>query len=287
MGAQATQTAIGPMIIVAADQYEASPLVRDDWARRVLPWGGRIVAESARWAPVRRMLMSATDKRFRGGWSSFLCRKRYIDDQLVAALADGIEAVVILGAGYDTRAYRIPELAHIPVYEVDLPTNVSRKTAALRRAAAGVPANVTLLPVNFETDDLTAALGAAGFDGDRPTFFIWEAVTQYLSESAVRATMEHLAGAAPGSRLVFTYVRKDYLDGREMYGAEPAYRDLVVKRGLWTFGLNPDDVAAFLDEYGWHEIEQVGSLEYGSRYLVPAGRNPTVSPIERAVLAQR
>lgn len=283
----ATGTAIGPMVIVAADQYEPSPLIHDSWAQRMLPPMSRIVAGSTRWPIVQRMLFSATEKRLRGGWSSFLCRKRYIDDQLVAALPHDIEAVVILGAGYDTRAYRMPELAGIAVCEVDMPANITHKTAAIRRTAAGVPANVTLLPVDFETDDLTQALDAAGFDRGKRTFYIWEAVTQYLTESAVRATMQHLAGAAPGSRLAFTYVRKDFLDGRERYDAEGAYREFVVKRGLWKFGLNPGDVSDFLAEYGWHEIEQVGPEEYRSRYLDPAGRTAPVSPIERAVLARR
>lgn len=287
MSNQAAQTAIGPMVIVAADQYEPTPLVHDPLARRLLPRGARIAAGALRLPATRRLLVSATEKQFRGGWSSFLCRKRYIDDQLAAAVREGIEAVVILGAGYDTRAYRLPELAGIPVCEVDLPANVSRKMAAIRRALGGPPANVTLLPVDFETDDLTDALGAAGFDRAKRTFYVWEAVTQYLTETAVRTTMNDISAAAPGSRLAFTYVRKDFLDGQEMYGAERAYQDFVVKRGLWKFGLNPGDVAGFLAEYGWCEIEQLGPEEYRARYLDDAGRMMTASPIERAVLAER
>ena len=70
-----------------------------------------------------------TEKRIPGGWAAFLCRKRYVDDQLVNAVTEGIDGVVILGAGYDTRAYRLPELAGIPVCEVDLPGNGARKAA--------------------------------------------------------------------------------------------------------------------------------------------------------------
>ena len=73
-----------------------------------------------------------TEKRIPGGWAAFLCRKRYVDDQLVNAVTEGIDGVVILGAGYDTRAYRLPELAGIPVCAVDLPGSVARKAAALR-----------------------------------------------------------------------------------------------------------------------------------------------------------
>jgi methyltransferase (TIGR00027 family) len=173
------------------------------------------------------------------------------------------------------------------VCEVDLPANIDRKTAAVQRCFGRVPPDVTLLPVDFETDDLADCLAHNGFDPGMSTFYVWEAVTQYLSESAVRKTMEHLAGAATGSGLAFTFVRKDFLDGQAMYGAQSAYQDFVVKRRLWQFGLHPDEVAGFLAEYGWREVEQVGPDEYAARYLQTVGRSEPVSEIERAVYAER
>ena len=223
MNNPAEQTAIGPMVIVAADQYEMSPLVDDPWARRILPPSGRFAASLARFAPARRVFVAVTERRIRGGWANFLSRKRYVDDQLVDAVAKGIDAVVILGAGYDTRAYRLPELAAIPVCEVDLPGNIARKAAALRRCFGRVPPGVRLLAVDFETDSLAERLDREGFGPDKRIFYIWEGVTPYLTEPAVRKTMSHLAYAAPGSRLVFTFIRKDFLDGEEMYGARGIY----------------------------------------------------------------
>jgi methyltransferase (TIGR00027 family) len=283
----AAQTALGPMVIVAADQFESAPLVHDPWAQRLLPAAGRMVTTLTRWSPVRRALVGATEKKMRGGWASFLCRKRYIDDQLLDAVTKGVDAVVILGAGYDTRAYRLPGLAGIPVCEVDLPANIDRKAAAVRRCFGRVPRNVTLLPVDFETDDLADCLAHNGFDPGMRTFYVWEAVTQYLTESAVRKTMDHLAGAAPGSGLAFTFVRKDFLEGQAMYGAQSAYQDFVVKKMLWQFGLHPEQAAGLLTEYGWREVEQVGPDEYEARYLQPVGRSEPVSEIERAVYAER
>jgi methyltransferase (TIGR00027 family) len=272
---------------VAADQNESVPLVHDPWAQRLLPASGRVVAALTRLTAVRRSLIAVTEKQFRSGWASFLCRKRYIDDQLVNAVPKGIDAVVILGAGYDTRAYRLPELAGIPVCEVDLPANIDRKAAAVRRCFGRIPPEVTLLPVDFETDDLADCLARKGFDRGMRTFYVWEAVTQYLTEPAVRKTMGHLAGTVPGSRLAFTFIRKDFLDGQAMYGAGSAYQEFVVKRKLWHFGLHPDAVAGFLAEYGWREVEQAGPEEYQARYLQPAGRDTSVSAIERAVYAER
>ncbi len=283
----AEQTAIGPMVIVAADQYDASPLVHDPLAGRMLPASGRFAASLTRWSPARRAFVAVTEKRIRGGWANFLSRKRYIDDQLVDAVAKGVDAVVILGAGYDTRAYRLPELSGIAVCEVDLPANIARKAAAVRRCVGRVPTNVTLLAVDFETDDLAERLASAGFGAAKRTFYIWEGVTPYLTESAVRNTMSYLATAAPGSGLTFTFIRKDFLDGEAMYGAAGIYREAVVKRGLWHFGLDPEQVDKFLAEYGWREVDQVGAEEYVARYIRPAGRDEAVSEIERAVYARR
>lgn len=283
----AAQTAIGPMVVVAADQHEAAPLVHDPWAARLLPAPSRYVAAATHWSPVRNALKSATDRTISGGWASFLCRKRYIDDQLCTAVAKGVDTVVILGAGYDTRAYRLPELAGVAVCEVDLPRNTAGKAAALRRAFGRIPANVTLVPVDFETEDLAESLQRNGFSSQRRTFYIWEAVTQYLTESAVRRTFDYLAQAAPASGLAFTFVRRDFLTGEQTYGAERARRQFVVDNALWRFGLHPSGVESFLGEYGWTEVDQVGAPEYQARYLRPTGRDDAVSEIERAVHAVR
>ena len=179
MNNSAEQTALGPMVIVAAEQHEPSPLVHDPWAQRLLPLSGRIAAGITLWSTARRTLIATTEKKLRGGWASFLCRKRYIDDQLVNAVVKGLDAVVILGAGYDTRAYRLPELVGIPICEVDLPSNIARKAVALRRCFGRVPPGVTLLAGDFETDNLAERLDHEGLNAGARTFYVWEAVTQY------------------------------------------------------------------------------------------------------------
>jgi O-methyltransferase involved in polyketide biosynthesis len=112
-------------------------------------------------------------------------------------------------------------------------------------------------------------------------------VTQYLTDEGVRATFGALAKAASGSRLVFTYVRSDFLDGRCLYGAERAYQECKIKRELWRFGLAPEEVGSLLAEYGWEEIEQMGAAEFHARYVKPTGRALSVSEIERSVHAEK
>jgi O-methyltransferase involved in polyketide biosynthesis len=78
----ATQTALGPMVIVAVDQYENPPLVQDELAYQMLPARGKVVVIAAKWLPLRRLLIGATERKIPGLWASMLCRKRYIDEQL-------------------------------------------------------------------------------------------------------------------------------------------------------------------------------------------------------------
>lgn len=283
----AAGTAIGPMVIVAIDRRDPRPLTQDELAARFLPDGTRRLVALARWRPLGQWIFRLTENRMPGLWAGMLCRKRYIDDQALDAAEAGLDAAVILGAGMDTRAYRLPPLERIPVYEIDLARNIARKRDRLRRLYGTVPDHVRLVAIDFETEDPAAELAAAGYPATAKTLFVWEAVTQYLAESSVRAIFEFLAKAPAGSRLVFTYVRRDFLDGTAMFGAEAMYRDFVVKNGLWKFGLHPSQVAGFLAEYGWRVTDHAGPPEFTDRYLRPSGRDLPVSEIERAVTAEK
>lgn len=288
MAHPAAETAIGPMTIIAVEQYEpeARRLVHDDLAYHFLPRGVQRIVRLARCRLVRNLLIRVTENTAHGIWGSMLCRKRYIDDKLREAVP-GIAAVLILGAGLDTRAYRLDALKHLPVFEVDLPENVAFKQARLQELHQQRPASLQLVPVDFEHQDIETALVERSFHTTGRTFFIWEAVTQYLTEGAVRATFSFLANAPAGSRLVFTYVRQDFLDGVELYGAAPTYKRFRLQRQLWQFGLAPEHVAAFLAEYGWNEVEQLGAQECAMRYVTPSGRALTISEIERSVYAEK
>jgi len=284
----AAQTAFGPMAQAAIEQYEppAHRLLDDDLAMSILPAGQRAFVRAMRWPPLRRLTIWAGERAVPGSWALITCRKRFIDDKLSESLGS-IDAVVILGAGMDTRAYRLARRSDIPVFEVDLPVNVARKKAAVRRALGPAPASVHLMPLDFERDDLIGALTSHGYRTDDRTLFIWEGVTQYLTEDAVRATLGALADTPPGSRIVFTYVRRDFIDGVNMYGAAVLYKRFRQRQQVWKFGLNPDDVGAFIGEYGWRLVEQAGPEYYMRNYIEPTGRDLTASQLEWSAYAEK
>ncbi|HWF69159.1 MAG TPA: class I SAM-dependent methyltransferase, partial [Mycobacterium sp.] len=126
-----------------------------------------------------------------------------------------------------------------------------------------------------------------GYRNNYRAFFIWEGVTQYLTADAVHATLESLRPAASGSRLVFTYVRRDFIDGVNFYGAQRLYRRFRQRQQLWRFGLQPDEVASFLDGHGWRLVEQLGPEQVVQRYVEPTGRNLTASQVEWSAYANK
>ena len=103
--------------------------------------------------------------------------------------------MVILGAGLDTRGYRLARHSDIGVFEVDQQVNIARKAVTVRRALGSQPPSVRLVPIDFERDDLFTELAKAGYRTDSRTFFVWEGVTQYLTPDAVRTTLSSLQAA--------------------------------------------------------------------------------------------
>jgi methyltransferase (TIGR00027 family) len=284
----AAQTAFGPMVLAAMEQTEppGRRLVDDDLAARFLPAPTRWLVTATPPALMRRLMMAAMDRDGPGLWANMTCRKRYIADKVTEAL-DGIDAVVVLGAGLDTLAYRLARQNDIPIFEIDQPVNIERKAAAVRRVLGKIPSSVQLVPLDFERDDVLTVLAERGYRPDYRTFFIWEGVTQYLTADAVHATLESLRPATSGSRLVFTYVRRDFIDGVNFYGAEQLYRRFRERQQLWRFGLQPEEVLAFLDEHGWRLVEQLGPEQIVQRYIEPTGRDLTASQVEWSAFAEK
>jgi len=219
-----------------------------------------------------------------GAYGGLVMRTRYIDDVVRAWARAGVDQVVVLGAGLDTRAYRLHELAATTVFEVDLPDIQRRKQRRLR----GVPRcarDVRFVPVDLTADRLDAALGAAGFDGTTPALFVWEGVTQYLSEAAVRSTLRFVGGSCSGSGLVFTYVLPGVIRDQGHRGWSPELRAQLSDAEPWLFGLEPRQLAGFLAEAGLDLLSDIGGAEYEERYLAPIGRHLDIDPGERVAVA--
>ncbi|MAT99079.1 MAG: SAM-dependent methyltransferase [Anaerolineaceae bacterium] len=286
----AAQTGTGPTFLVAMEQHEPSEqrIIHDDLAEKVLPGGARFFLKLLRFSPFRRWFTNFSEKRIEGVSSAFVCRKRYIDEAIVTAVEKGsMGAIVNLGAALDTRLYRLPALALVPAWEMDQLVNIEAKQKEIQNALGQMPSHVTLVPINFVTQDVSTVLKEHGYTGDQKTFFIWEAVSQYLTESAVHQTFDFFAKAPSGSQLTFTYVLKDFIDGQNLYGQDSFYEQVIGKDKIWHFGFDPAAVADFLSEYGWRLIEDLSYEELNNRYAKPLGRDLPYMKIERMVYAEK
>ncbi|MGB9114440.1 class I SAM-dependent methyltransferase [Bradyrhizobium sp.] len=133
-------------------------------------------------------------------------RSRIAEDALNVAVEKGTRQLVVLGAGLDTLAYRTDLAGRLRIFEVDHPATQAWKRGKLSAAAIAVPDTLTFVPVDFERQTLTDALGAAGFDHDARTFCSWLGVVPYLTEQAVFSTLALIAGLPGGGEVVFDYV---------------------------------------------------------------------------------
>jgi len=285
-----SQTALGTAAGRAIESFrpEDDRLFEDRYAMAFLPRKVRAIVQLVRIPVLGDGLLGIRERQIPGIAGNLLCRTRCIDEAYREALWDGCEQVVILGAGLDSRALRIPAPRLTRIFEVDHPATQAWKRECLDRLDGDNAAKVTLVPVDFERDDLGEALSGAGFRTEVQTLFIWEGVTQYIGEKAVDGTLRWISvTSAPGSRLVFTYIVRGVIDGTApLPGSERLQSELESRGEPWRFGLDPEGLDGFLTERGFELLEDAGAAEYRARYLEPAGRRMDVFGGERVAVAR-
>ena len=121
------------------------------------------------------LVVRVIDRGWPGARVGIVVRTRFIDDAFVAALADGIDQIVILGSGFDTRAYRLPGLERARVCEITAPATLQIKRTRMEALLGRLPPHVSMGAMDFERDDLGAALSRTGFRARAPTLFVWRA----------------------------------------------------------------------------------------------------------------
>jgi len=198
-------------------------------------------------------------------------RTKHIDEQLVQAVKEGARQVVVLGAGYDSRAYRFhkayPKLAF---FEVDLPAMSRWKQQAIERLFGKLPQHVRYVPIDFNTQSLDSVLSAAGYDRAARSLFIIEGVVMYVSEPGNSATFEFIRrNSPPGTRVVYDYVLRRVVEGdyEGLYGAKKQAQGVASVGEPFVCGWTPEEAAAFASKHGLAVIGDLGGAELTRRYL--------------------
>lgn len=234
------------------------------------------------------VLLGIADRITPGARGFPVARTRYIDDALIAALGDGLDQVAIVGAGFDSRAYRIAGIERTHVFEVDHPATQARKRECLVRVLGETPAHVRFVPIDFDGEALGEAMSASGFRRGGRTFFILEGVTEYLSDQTADMIFRFIAGAAKrGSKVAFTYIDRGALDGSRQF---PGSRAFVARnrrgREPFTLGFDPSELREYLAERGLELLEDVAGAEFEARYFEPERRRLRSTDYQRTVLAR-
>ncbi|WP_375486581.1 SAM-dependent methyltransferase [uncultured Jatrophihabitans sp.] len=206
--------------------------------------------------------------------TSVLCRHAFIDAHLLGSLP-GVEQVIVLGAGYDSRAYRFAAaLGDRPVYEVDL-APLSRAKAAVvqshpERFGVG---SVTRVEIDFRAESLTDRLAASGFRPHAPCFVVWEGVSMYLTEAAVLGTLRSLADVCgPGSVLAMDFWQSPR--GRAPYDhlRRTAVRSMRLIGEPITFATPPDAAVDLLRSGGFRVDDLADGRQLTGRYATGGRR---------------
>ena len=271
---QTSMTAIGIAILrgIESEKPAGERLCYDPYARRFV--------NPALYHLVRFFDKLGYSERKGPGVIGFLAvRERHIDEFLAKHLAGGVQQVVILGAGLDARAYRFEQLKSTKVFEVDHPASQASKVATVRRVLGELPAHVTYVAIDFNTETLEKRLPECGYDESRRTVFIWQGVTQYLTPEAVDSTLAFIAGhAAAGSAVIFDYMYPTLLDGTIKRGEVTNMRSRRWASGeMLVFGIPEGAVTGFLEARGFTDVQDADHEFLSATYLTGPNAGRTVA----------
>ena len=249
------------------------------------PWHLRLYASG-----VFSAMAGCSDRHIAPGTTVHMAlRKRVVDDEVRAAIADGARQVLVVGAGFDTLAPRLAtEHPDVRFVELDHPDTSRVKRAGLE-ASGDLAPNLTLVAVDLAKRDLAEVMDEVdGWDAEAPTAIVGEGLLMYLPEPAVARFFEATSAVCgAGSTLVFTWVRVD-ADGRA--GADfgfliRASLKLIGERIEW--GVQDGALAPYVADHGW-QLRPPEMIDLRERYLVPAGLGDhAVSASERMAVAVR
>jgi methyltransferase (TIGR00027 family) len=263
-------TAEGACALRAAGALERDPAVRcpDDMAAGFL--GGFNVTTLAKHRVTRRLLLRRVNQRVPGAYTYEIARAKFVDEIVLGAAAAGLDELILLGAGLDSRPYRLVEqLRGVRVIEVDHPASQASKRARLCRLLGREPDQVSFVEIDFTRDDLDATLAGVGHERAGRTLFIWSGVSPYLTEEAVAEVLSWVGGhSSPRTSIVFDACWAEAIDGsREYFGAAELRKAVAETSEPLRWGIREGCVEQTLSRFGLHAEQTLGGEEARTTYL--------------------
>ncbi|MER7644624.1 class I SAM-dependent methyltransferase [Streptomyces sp. NPDC126522] len=218
--------------------------------------------------------------------ASIVARARFVEDVVEEQVGRGVDQYVVLGAGLDTFAQRRPELGgKLRVFEVERPGTQAWKRRRLAELGYAVPDWLRFVPVDFE-GDWWSQLSAAGLDTDRPAVVAATGVTMYLTLDAITTMFRRVAGLAPGSTLVTTFLRPvDDVEPEQRAQLEVAVRGARAAGTPFLSFFTPEQMLELGRECGFREVRHVPAAELAERYFAGVGDGAMPSRGEEVMVA--
>lgn len=238
------------------------------------------------------MEMAARDPSktpFPGLHNSLSARVRYFDDFVKRSIDEGLEQLVILGAGYDTRAYRIEGLkSNVRVFEVDNPETQSVKIEKIKDIFGSLPNHVEYVSVDFETEDFSQRLLEHGYERSQKTVFIMEGLIYYIPPKAVDEMLYFIAkNSGVGNAIIFDYVYESSIDRTngicgvqctacDQIAIMDAKKDMAQQGEPYKFGVKDGMLETFVVQRGFSQVCNVTTEDYKKTYFQGINENRPV-----------
>lgn len=201
-----------------------------------------------------------------------IVRDRYIDDCLKGFIREGVDQIVLLGAGFDTRGYRISGIENIKIFEVDHPDTLKIKLKRLKKVIKKEQQNIFHVPVDFNTQSLAERLLESGYNDQLKTFFIWQGVTVYLTDEGVDNTLSFIANrSGEGSSIIFDFFDNEMLQDTNRPEVKMMHRSAKVTGEGFLFGIDNGTIDVFLSKRGFQDVQNKTAKMLTEIYLT--GKN--------------
>lgn len=256
--------------VLEAEKPESERICNDPYARQLISpvfyWIGKVFADSE-------------ERKGPGVLGFLVARCRYMDDALKHALQAGLEQLVILGAGLDSRAYRFEELKQgVRIFEVDHPSSQASKVKKVKRIFGELPGYVHYVPIDFN-EEILDKLFEHGFGRSLRTLFLLEGVSMYLTPTAIDQTLAWIShNSGKGSELVFDYLYSSALiPENQPYEVRKSMRaGRLTGEGL-SFGIDQDKLGVFLSQRGYRNIHEITAGDLQRLYFHGANEKRIVA----------
>lgn len=286
---KSSETALAVLTFLSAAESEQGleVPVHDPIGPRLIRWsdGKYRIGKVRRLDPFFRWISERSDP---GAYGFMIARLLHMDAVVRQMAAEGIDQLVVLGAGYDTRAYRMrEELSAVRVFEVDLPATSRDKRARLKKVLGSVPSHVTYVEVDFNRESPFDRLRESGYDASARTLFVFSGVSMYLPMSAVLNVFSQVSeNSSAGSSLLFDYFFDDLMTSPERYYGGSQWITRVTDMGEEPLcGIAMGEIDELLAGRGLRLMSQYDMPELAVRYLRRRDGTSVARPLDFAAVA--